>query len=65
MLTLKGVNAELKRRGYAEELVRGEGYFWFDGPTLWPRTAVYVYRLNHLTLDQWVAALDELRAQEH
>lgn len=57
MLTLKKVNAELVRLGIRAELVRGDGYFYFVGEDveLALEQGVYgVFRLNDLTLDQWV-----------
>jgi hypothetical protein len=63
-LTLKTLNKHLMSLGFTEELVKGKGYFYFDGPDVghFERTGVYVYRLNQLNLDQWVAELEELRA---
>lgn len=55
-LTLKTVNRHLKSLGVREELVKGEGYFYFSGGTAhkWYTTIVYVWRINDLTLEQWV-----------
>lgn len=56
-LTLKSINKALAGRGIKEELVAGEGYYYFcegDAP-LWQATIVPVYRLNHLTLEQWLS----------
>jgi hypothetical protein len=60
MLTLKTVNKKLKDLGYDVELVKGEDYFYFCGPSIDLRqsTSVMVYRLNQLSLDQWI---DELK----
>jgi hypothetical protein len=62
-ITIRQINAELKRIGKKEELVAGRGYFYFVGPGTgnWYSTSVAVYRLNHLSLAQWVEALEELR----
>ena len=57
MFTLKKVNAELVRLGIRAELVKGDGYFYFVGQDveLAQEQGVYgVFRLNDLTLDQWV-----------
>lgn len=38
-------------------LYDGDGYFYFvyeDGKGAWGDRSVYVYRLNHLSLDRWV-----------
>ena len=55
-LTLKAINAALEAAGHPERLVKGAGYFYFVGGTSdeWPRQGVYVYRLGHLTLAEWV-----------
>lgn len=62
-LTLKTVNKHLMALGYTEELVKGNGYFYFvgQGTGNWYSTSVFVYRLNELNLNQWVDALNELR----
>lgn len=62
-ITLAAVNAELARRGCAERLYRGRGYFYFsDGSShCWPQSAVYVARVGALSLEQWLATYVELR----
>ena len=68
-LTLKKVNKAIASYGY--ELVRGEGYFYFvplndnyasldlGEDNYQPQSdSVYVYRLNHLTLENWVNELE-------
>ena len=59
MLTLKQINKQFKELGFTEQLERGEDYFYFVGEdtTNWVATAVYVYRLNELSLDGWVEEL--------
>tara|TARA_R100001463_G_C3391043_1_gene206879 strand:- start:264 stop:512 length:249 start_codon:yes stop_codon:yes gene_type:complete len=68
-LTLKKINKAIASYGY--ELVRGKGYFYFvplndnyasldlgeyNGE---PQSeSVYVYRLNHITLESWVDELE-------
>jgi len=61
-LTLRRINAAIAAIGGREQLVRGKGYFYFVGGNAasWPRSGVYVYRLNALTLDQWLAEYREL-----
>lgn len=63
MITLKKVNEALKQLGESAELVRGEGYFYFEGEDtlLMQQTGVYVYRLNELTLDQWISEYNKLK----
>jgi|DEB0MinimDraft_6_1074348.scaffolds.fasta_scaffold14713_2 hypothetical protein len=57
MLTLKKVNAAIQKIEDGWELVKGEGYFYWVHPTdlsYLDLSTVSVYRLNHLTLDQWI-----------
>ncbi len=56
MLTLKAVNKAMVARGYSDELVKGDGYFYFIGEKAdqFYSSSVYVYRLNQLTLEQWL-----------
>jgi len=57
------VNKALRQAGYGEyTLVRGKGYFYFDGPgtEMWYTTSVPVYHVYHLDLDQWVQRFKEL-----
>ena len=57
-LTLKSIAKACAEAGLPAdiELVEGDGYFyfWCEEAPLWQSTAVYTYRLNDLTLDQWV-----------
>lgn len=63
MLTLKQVNNAIAKAGFNEVLVAGDGYYYFiEGDAFqWESSSVYVYRLNHLSLDQWLAAHKALR----
>lgn len=56
MLTLKKINNEIAKLGGNEILVKGEGYYYFaEGEAYgWYNQSVYVYRLNQLTLEQWI-----------
>lgn len=60
MLTLKSLNREVKKLFPGYELVKGSDYFYIWGPDteMWDSTMIYVAKLNHFTLDQW---LDELK----
>jgi hypothetical protein len=60
-LTLDKVNKELKKQGYDTKLVKGEGYFYFVGKEAWDFKcqSVYVFRLNDLSLEQWVKEYEE------
>lgn len=65
MLTLKTINRKLQEKGIAERLAHNvyDRYYYFtEGNThKWPRTIVGgVYRLNQLTIDQWMNAYFEL-----
>lgn len=64
-LTLKSVNAELERRGIAERLFKGPGYFYFDegNASRWRSSSVMTARLNSLSLDQWVSEHATLKAE--
>lgn len=55
-LTLNRINKELALRNLPVQLVRGDGYFYFIGDVLGNKetTSVMVYRLNHLTMEQWM-----------
>jgi hypothetical protein len=66
-ITLTIINAELKRRGHAERLVRGRGYFYFvDGQALdWFSSSVFVNHLHQLTLAEWIAARQHLSTATH
>lgn len=53
---LKTLNKELAKLGQVE-LVKGEGYFYFNGKSVdqCKEQGVYgVYRLNDLTIEQWI-----------
>lgn len=56
MLTLNQVNKALKNLGHDVELVRGQDYFWLSGPDAEhaERQGIYVAKINHQTLDQWI-----------
>lgn len=65
-LTIAAINAEIAKRGGKEILIKGNGYFYFwegDAPE-WHSSSVYVFRLNDLTLDQWIADW-ETKRNEH
>ena len=61
-LTLRTVNTELEKLGIAERLVQGKGYLYFTEGNAhkWPSSSVYVCRLNHLTLADWIIAYRDL-----
>ncbi|WP_454727935.1 MULTISPECIES: hypothetical protein [Cupriavidus] len=61
-LTLNAINTIVRARGIDATLYAAEDYFYFDGPAVeWAYSAsVGVFRLNHLSLAQWMNALDEI-----
>lgn len=56
-LTLKALNNALSVNGIEDELVKGDGYFYFWGKkaSTWYCSSVMVFRLNDLTVEQWIA----------
>lgn len=65
-LTIASINAAIKAKGGNEILYKGNGYFYFwegDAPD-WHSSSVMVYRLNDLTLEQWVNEWERMR-DEH
>ena len=62
---IRTVNNALRNAGYAEQLVRGRGYFYFvegDAPK-WYSSSVLVYRLDAFTPAQWIEQRNVLAAQ--
>jgi hypothetical protein len=62
-ITLPQVNNALRKAGIKDELVKGEGYFYFMGDEAsgWRDSAVHVFRLNEMTVQQWVDQYKELK----
>jgi len=63
MLTLKQVNKAIAAKGGKEQLVKGNGYYYFvEGDAWsWSVQSVYVNSLNQLTLETWVTQWEYLR----
>lgn len=62
-MNIRTVNKAIAEAGIRAQLVRGTGYYYFvgDDVSLARETGVYgVYRLNDLTLEQW---LEEARCK--
>ena len=59
---IKTVNKAIAAEGINLELVAGEGYFYFAGPGTenLSTASVMVYRLNDLSLDQWMTEAREV-----
>jgi len=62
-VTRKKINAAIAAIGGTEEIVKGRGYWYFAGGASsgWLSSSVYVYRLDDLTLAQWIEEYHELR----
>lgn len=61
------VNNYFKQHGLGQyKIVRGKGYFYFDGPgtETWHSSSVYVYNINQLSLEQWLNALRDMIKSE-
>jgi len=61
------INKALRARGITDELVKGDGYFYFWGDTAakWFTSSVPVYRLNHIpTVEGWLRQYDMLAAAD-
>lgn len=63
-VTAATVNAALKKAGYAERLVQGNGYMYFaEGEAhTWQQTSVMVFRASDLSLEQWLEEFHALRS---
>ncbi len=63
-LNLKAINEELARRGHRVLLEKGDGYFYFrTGEAAdWLDRTVQMRNLNSLTLKQWIAEFERLKA---
>ncbi len=55
-VTIKSINRAILDAGLNAEIVRGVGYFYFvgDDVDLRKESSVYVYRLNELSIEEWV-----------
>lgn len=65
-MQLRTINKALSAKYPGLELVKGEGYFYFAGAgveMISQETGVYVYKLNDLTLDHWIAEADRRMAE--
>ena len=64
------VNRAIRKLDPTAELIKSDGYFYFDGDSVGgmsPRdrsNSVMVYRLNDLTLDEWVKCFRDFQEQE-
>lgn len=60
-MKLATINKELAKLGHSAELVKGGGYFYFIGDDIAEGQidSVYVYKLNELSLSQWLEEASE------
>jgi hypothetical protein len=63
MVTLKQINRALKNKGYEVELIKGEGYFYFEGRDADNLTSqgVYIPRLSDQSVEEWVKDFEILK----
>ena len=62
-VTLKAINDELSKRGYAARLAKGGGYFYFQFGEAedWLDRTVSVPTGNSLTLPEWISEFERLK----
>lgn len=64
-VTLNAINKALAAAGHEERLVKGNGYFYFDGPALqWYDHSVMTSWLGTMTTAEWVEERDRLAAAD-
>ena len=63
MISIKTVNNAIKKLGGKAELVKGVGYFyfWSDDVTFVGGSSVFVYRINDLSLADWIEEYKSLK----
>lgn len=61
-VTAETIHDELQRLGHDARLEKGDGYFYFAGPTTtdWLHRIVKAPALSSLTLEQWLAEFNQL-----
>ena len=65
MITLKTVNKVLQEKHPNNELVKGNGYFYFAGVDAdkWYSSTVDILRINDQTLEQWIEDFETMKAK--
>lgn len=55
-ITVRAINAEMERRGYAERLQKEKDYFFFVGGDShkWRRRCVFVKTVNAFSVTEWL-----------
>lgn len=63
MISIKTVNSAIKKLGGKAELVKGVGYFyfWSDDVSFVDGSSVFVYRINDLSLADWIEEYKSLK----
>ncbi len=71
MTRIATVNRAIRKLDPTAELIKGKGYFYFDGESIggmspkWGRSnSVYVYKVSDLTLEQWVGYFKDFQYYE-
>lgn len=67
-VTLNKINEAVRASGHNEQLVKGNGYYyWINGEAYkFREMGVYgVSHLNELTIEQWIADLETRRIEFH
>ena len=66
-MQLRTINKAIASKGIDVELVKGDGYFYFVGEAVEnaDTSSVMVFRLNDLTMDQWMEELDSIIAESN
>lgn len=64
-VTINNINKALVEAGLQCEIVKGDGYFWFDGPAVEQchSTSVATCHLTAYSVDQWVAEAANLASE--
>ena len=64
-ISIMTVNKALSAMGAEEMLMQGKNYFYFAGGDAfnWPSTMVCVYKINDLSLDEWLNQYKSKKAQ--
>lgn len=65
-ITINNINKELKRLGHKEEIVRGEGYFYFigGGAHCWSEgSSVLTCQLTSFSVARWIEIFEDMKAR--
>lgn len=61
-MNIKTVNKAIQKHFPKVKLVKGNGYYYIigEGTETLPRTGIYVYALNRISIDAWVNEVKNL-----